>query len=210
MRTVSFSEPKTSRFLNQNFVNTYNDTTGDPTSGQSIWHQPGEPAGYCIRGNGKQNVQSLFLTPAGEIFHVATGFLSPEDLLVEAEFALKLFEDLKQGRKGDRGRVIEAHRQRLESAGFSKTDIGDSNPLAQVMGQMPNFANGNLATGRPVNRPAGAGQVFDAMIRRQFLQDQQFAIEHPLMSWKQLERDPTLLVGNGQSFFSSSSSGSQR
>ncbi|MCH2184130.1 MAG: hypothetical protein MK108_19195, partial [Mariniblastus sp.] len=173
-------------------------------------HQPGEPAGPCIRGNGKQNVQSLFLTPSGEIFHVATGFLSPEDLLAEAEFALHLFQELKQDGQDDRERVIDAHQQRMESAGFSPAEIANSNPLTQVMGQMSNFANGNLATGRPIQSPTGAGQIFAAMIRRQFLQDQLFTIEHPLMSWQQLERDPTSLVGNGQSFFSSSSSGSQR
>ena len=210
MRTVSFSEPKTSRFLNQNFVNTYRDTTGNPTSGQSIWHEPGEPAGQCIRGNGKQNVQSLFLTPSGEIFHVAAGFLSPADLLEEAQFALQLFEDLKRETGEERENVIDAHRERLKSSGFSATEIAQTNPLAQVMGQMPNFAGGHLATGKNLQHATEPGQIFEAMIRRQFLKDQQFAIEHPLMSWEQLERDPTPLVGNGQSFFSSSSSGNQR
>ena len=210
MRTVSFSEPKTSQFLNQHFVNTYRDTTGDPTSGQSIWHQPGEPAGQCLRGNGKQNVQSLFLTPSREIFHVATGFLSPADLLEEAQFALQLFEKLKRERGEKRASVIDAHRERLKSSGFSTDDIAQTNPLAQVMGQMPNFASGHLATGKPLQSSPRPGQIFETMIRRQFLEDQQFAIEHPLMSWEQLERDPTPLVGNGQSFFSSSSSGNQR
>ncbi len=210
MRTVSFSQPQTRRFLNQNFINTFNDTTGDPTSGQSICHQPDDPSGTCIRGNGKQNVQTLFLTPKGNIFHAATGFLSPEDLLAEAKFAIKLFEDLTQEKQSDRGHVTQAHQKRLASKGFSETEIANPNPLLRMMGRIPTFANGNLATNKTVNQPAAANQVFDAMVRQQFLKDQQFSILHPLMSWEQLQRDPTPLVGNGRSFFSSSSSGNQR
>jgi len=94
MRTVTFSDRNLQNMLNQNFVNTFNNTEGDPTAGQSIQHRPSDPAGSCIRGNGKQNVQTIFMTPAGEIFHVATGFLSSEDLFKEAQFSLDLFGEM--------------------------------------------------------------------------------------------------------------------
>ena len=51
------------------------------------------------------------------------------------------------------------------------------------------------------------GNVFQPFIERQILGDNQFSIKYPLITDTQLERDPTKLVGNGQSFFASSSSG---
>lgn len=210
MRTVSFSQPQTRRFLNQNFVNTFDNTTGDPTSGKSIWHQPGDPSGMCIRGNGKQNVQTLFLTPSGNIFHVATGFLSPDDLLAESKFAFQLYQKLNREPQIDGNDVVEAHRHRIETAGYPKKNVQQASPVAQMMKQGFPQVSGNVIKDVPFfgsNRP---GNFMDLMIRQQILQDQKFSIQYPLMSWEQFERDPKTLVGNGQSFFSSSSSGNHR
>ena len=209
MRTVSFSQPQTRRYLNQNFVNTFNNTTGGPTSGKSIWHQPGDPSGTCIRGNGKHNVQTLFLTPSGNIFHVATGFLSSEDLLAESKFAFQLFHKLNQAPQIDDNHVVEAHRNRLESVGYPGTNVQQANPLVQMMKQGFPQAGGNVIKGVPFLGSTKTGNVLDLMIRQQFFQDQKFSMQYPLMSWEQFERDPTTLAGNGQSFFSSSSSGSR-
>ena len=208
MRTVSFSNPNTQRFLNQHFVNTFSNTTGDATSGKSIWHQPKEPAGQCIRGNGKQNVQTLFLTPEGDIFHVATGFLSPKDLLTESRFAENLFKQLRKSSQDNTETVVDTHQRRLAEDGFSQADIKSRNPMAQMMAgiQLPGIGDFafNLNQRQPQNKRPGQG-AFASMINQQYLTDNQFSIRNPMMSWRQLERDPTPLVGNGKSFFSSSS-----
>jgi len=91
MRTVSFSQPQVNQTLSNDFVCFTTSTEGDPSAGQSIRHRPKDPAGPCVRGNGQQNVQTLFLTPEGEIFHAASGYLAPEDMLAELEYARELF-----------------------------------------------------------------------------------------------------------------------
>lgn len=210
MRTVSFSEPRVQNLLNQNFVNTFSNTRGDPTAGKSIKHRPSDPPGQCIRGNGKQNVQTIFLTPTGEIFHVATGFLSPDDLLEESSFALQIFDQLKNSDSDKSSFVAEKHRERLAGMGFKNSDINAQSDMARMM----NMINGNTRS-RSNRSPIGGSSsrnslqginVFQQFIDRQLLEDNQFSIKYPLMSYRQLERDPTRLVGNGQSFFASSSS----
>jgi len=124
MRTVSFSNQEIQNVLNDNFVNTFINTKGDPTSGMSIDHAPNDRSGTCVRGNGKQNVQTLFLTPEGGIFHAATGFLSSEDLATEISFAANLFKQLEQS-NNDVQIVEDSHRQRLFDAGFSKDQTND-------------------------------------------------------------------------------------
>ena len=161
MRTVSFSHAGLRRLLNREFVNTYVNTEGDPTAGQSIWHSPREPAGQCIRGNGQQNVQTLFMTPTGQIFHAATGFLSAEDLGREAEFALELFRSLQKESDSDAELIRREHRERLAKSGFSDDQIQASGPRAMMM----------MMEQSSMDSPRS---VFDGMIRRQFLSDQQF------------------------------------
>ena len=96
MRTVSFSNQSVRSLLNQEFVNTFTNTTGDPTAGKSIWHSPKDLPGQCARGVGGQNVQTIFMTPEGKIFHAANGFLSADDLLNEVKFAKELFGQIKE------------------------------------------------------------------------------------------------------------------
>lgn len=208
MRTVSFSSPEVRNILNRQFINVFTDTTGDPSAGRSIGHAPREPAGFCIRGNGKQNVQTLFLTPAGEIFHVATGFLSPEDLVTEAEFALQVYGRMQEETSRPRDVVVETHRQRLEQAGFTSDQIRSRNPMEAMMAGMAMPAMGSLTPTRSgTGIPGNMNDVFSGLIRNQFLGDNRFSMDYPLMSRRALQADPTRLVGNGQSFFSSSASG---
>ena len=194
MRTVSFSQADVRDLLNSQFVNTFTNTTGDPTAGQSIRHTPKEPAGMCIRGNGQQNVQTIFLTPKGDIFHAATGFLSSEDLIKEANYALNLFNQLQSNSDdSDAAIVANAHQQRLQQLGLANTS---SRPWNSMMPMSP--VDGHSF------RP---NQMFQHMIDRQIQRDNQFSVDRPLLNYRQLENDPTPLVGNGKTFFSSSSSG---
>jgi hypothetical protein len=74
------------------------------------------------------------------------------------------------------------------------------------MSAMMNQAN-QMMSGRSQPANTAANGVFDSMIRGQVLSDHQFCMRYPLMSSEDFERDPTPLVGNGKSFFMSSSSG---
>ena len=236
MRTVSFSNPDVRQLAKNKFVCTYTNTVGDPTSGQSISHRPSDPPGTCIRGNGKQNVQTIFVTPQGEVFHVATGFLDGSSLAEEMRFADELFQKIKRpGRNENRSlAVTKAHRQRLEKAGFTRQQI-ESRPGSELMTMMQtnnfnasglrNILNQGMAGGfsngmgnafgtfgqnptRPGQNQARPGQnVFSSFIRTQILSDNKFPIEHPLISASALEKQPELLVGNGMSFFASQSMG---
>lgn len=215
MRTVSFSNRRLQNELNKHFVNTYTNTTGDPTAGMSINHRPTDRAGSCVRGNGKQNVQTLFLTPEGEIFHAATGFLSSEDLGKEVIYAKRLFEELQRSDNPEEV-VTVSHRNRLADSGFSDEVINDRSPLAamKMIAQqferpsMPQRSSGfaNGSSSRNFGSSDIANNPFAGFSKMQFLEDNKFSIQHPLLTADALERDPTLLVGNGKSFFSSSAS----
>ena len=210
MRTVSFSEPSVQNLLNRNFVNTFSNTRGNPTAGQSINHRPSDPAGFCIRGNGQQNVQTIFMTPEGEIFHVATGFLSADDLIDEANFALTLFDDMKQNRDSNNASLVaQSHRNRLKQLGFDDSDINDVSGMSRIMKMANNLGSGSRVPmgGRQSGNLVPGGDVFQPFIERQIIGDHQFSIKYPLITGAQLEQDPAKLVGNGQSFFASSSSG---
>lgn len=228
MRTVTFSQRKLQVFLNSNFVNTFTNTTGDATSGKSISHRLNDRAGNCIRGNGKQNVQTIFMTPEGQIFHVATGFLAAEDLYEEAKFALNLFDAMQNTQRsletnkdslehtGLPKLVRDSHRKRLETLGFSENEIDPPSEMARMQNLHSMMSNGafiprarsNGSSSRNTNRTDSMlGSVFEGFNRQQILEDNQFSINHPLITRFELEQDPTKLVGNAKTFFFSSSFG---
>ena len=193
MRTVSFSDRKVRSLLNQDFVNTFTNTTGDPTAGKSIWHQPDDLPGSCTRGVGGQNVQTLFLTPEGKIFHAANGYLSAEDLLEEANFAKDLFTKMEKASGPVNEVVRQAHRERLEELGF------DSDQIEAAQSGSP-FSTFNLVT------ESEPGNIFAGKTKKEVLMGNAFSIKHPLMDYRTFEKDPTPLVGSGKSSFVSTSS----
>ena len=221
MRTVSFSDSKVRNLFNNRFVNTFTNTQGDPTAGQSIKHRPNESPGPCIRGNGKQNVQTIFMTPQCEIFHVATGYQSADDLLTESEFALNLFDKIKSASKLEKSQqVVNAHQQRLgKSVPSTREPLGEFNGLvSRLMPGQGSFRPGsqtrNPLLGQSNFRPGSQTRngLPGQNVLGQFTQmgvddDQRFSIQHPLMTYRELERDPTKLVGSGSSFFASSGGG---
>lgn len=214
MRTVSFSQPRICQILQHDFVCFHTSTEGDPSAGQSIRHRPNDPAGTCIRGNGPQNVQTLFLTPEGQIFHAVSGYVPPDELEQELKFARDLFDALKlTGPDAPEKRqttVVDRHRQRLIELGFSaeeaqppagRNDATTGSAMESVLQQAARVSGGVLPDMNP------AGNPFDFMIRSQVLTDHRFCMRHPLMESREFERDPTPLVGSGKSFFMSSSGG---
>lgn len=194
MRTVSFSNKSVRKLLNNEFVNTFSNTTGDPTAGKSIWHSPDDSPGHCERGLGEQNVQTIFMTPEGKIFHAANGYLSPEDLLGEIEFAKGLFARIKGAEGRAKALVREAHRERLEKLGYSEEEI------AGAMSNDP-FKPADLIQG------VEGGNIFAGKTKKAVLAGNAFSIKHPLMDYQTFEEDPTVLVGKGSSAFVSQGKG---
>lgn len=200
MRTVSFSDDGVRKLLNDEFICFRLNTRGDPTAGESFSHAPRDPAGPCLRGNGRQNVQILFLTPAAEIFHVLTGFVGPEDLKAELEWALAVSGEINEHGDDRKTALRDAHVAFLRKAGFSDAEIerpADGFPeiFAGATPRLPLGDDGSLSLGR----------AMESLERNQALADHRFAIEHPLLSMSHFE--PEKLVGSGKSFFGSASFG---
>jgi len=181
MRTVSFSSDPVQQALAADFIPAVVFTTGSAATGASCKHAPNEQPGMCTPGIGHQNVQCLFLTPDGEIFHVASGHQSPKALAAELDEASGLFAQIKK--EPDRARDLVADRHRTTLAAFGAPDNHTlDNPALDMMGML------------------------DGSSRRR--KDAQFCIDHPLMSFADLQRRPQLLVGNEKTFFASKSSSS--
>ena len=200
MRTVSFSDDRVRKLLNEEFICLRLNTRGDPTAGESFSHAPRDPAGPCLRGNGRQNVQVLFLTPEGEIFHVLTGFVGPDELQTELKWALAAYDKIAEPSDDRKAVIREAHREYLRTAGFSDAEIERSTGgFPQLFaGAAPSFsadADGALTFGR----------ALEGIARNQMLADHRFAIEHPLLPISRFK--PETLVGSGKSFFGSTSFG---
>ena len=201
MRTVTFSTPQIRNTIANHFVPLNSNIEGDPLAGESIGHAPNEPPGDCIRGNGRQNVQTIFMTPDEEIFHVATGFLSPQNMMTEMEFAKELFDSLNTEDENRHDLVRKAHQDVLTNLGSQNTQKFADEPMADALRGMMNFGqNGQM----PIS---GMGNPFQQLSNQLMTQDQRFMVKRPLIQRTDFERDPGDLVGRGKTFFSSSSSG---
>lgn len=178
MRTVSFSPAPIRDELKHHFVCHRINTEGDPSAGRSHAHAPNDPAGRCSDGVANQNVQLLFLTPKGEIFHTVSGFRGPESLQQELVFAKTLFQKIRNQPEDARSIVQVAHRQRRPNRSVS--------PASR--------------SGRSRSGGGGGGQL-----SRSLQYDAMFAQKYPLLPMEEFQRNPRLLVGNGSSMFVSGS-----
>ena len=162
MRTVSFSDDRVQATFNKDFVCCFTNTQGDPSAGASFSHAPSDAPGPCGRGAGRQNVQTIFLTPDNKIFHLATGYMSAKDLLDEAAFAKQVYKAIQRSPKRGRQTVVQTHGQRLKQMGFSSSEIAQtSNPLGDMMLTGPNPQDFGINMPRPsdfgVRMPGGSG-----------------------------------------------------
>lgn len=219
MRTVSFSSPPIQQVLSKDFICHIVNSEGDPSAGMSQAHAPTDPAGLCSPGIGSQNVQTLFLTPDGNIFHTASGFRGPDDLADEIQFAGELFERIQAAPELARRTIPAMHRQRMHDAGIDDRML-NSDPRAE-MAQMMNelrasitgFGNSNGMQGSPLTgmrqgrTPQQMQQLGDSVFagktHRARIQDYQFAVRHPMMPVEEFLNNPRSLVGNGMSAFAS-------
>lgn len=206
MRTVSFSSEPVRETLRQKFICTYINTEGDPSAGSSIGHAPSDSAGQCTRGIGKQNVQCLFLTPQGNIFHAASGFRDSEELHKELDFALNTFKAVQKKPSASPQIVRDLHIERLKQQGFDDNVINSKpSPFDTVAALQDTI--GRHAFRKQSSPFDAVNRVFAAKGRNAELADGRFAIQHPMMPIRKLLENPSVLVGNEKTAFSSVGNG---
>lgn len=209
MRTVTFSDDRVQQVLNNEFICCYTDTTGDPTAGASFSHAPGEQPGPCGRGAGRQNVQVIFMTPASEIFHVATGYLEPDDLLAETAYARELFRSLQRNPSNCKQAVVDSHEAQLRTLGYKPNEIAAADNRFSEMflgGPNPQDFGINMPSIKDfgVNVPGAGAGMFQDIGRQRILTDHKFVMRNPLITRKEFETNPQSLVGHHKSFFGTS------
>jgi hypothetical protein len=201
---VSLSDDRVHECLRHDFECAWFNIKGESNSGASFSHAPRDPAGLCLRGNGEHNIQLLTLTPQGEIFHVLSGYVGPEELTAELEFAADTYRELAQieDAKQRREFVTDQHRRFLETMDerkFEDPSILPANAertIAKFQEAASSFAG-------------VAGQIPGMNFGRQrATADHRFAIEHPLLDVSKFRSE--MLVGKAATFFGSTGSGGQR
>ena len=114
MRAGSLSQKDVVKRLERDYVVAWTNTEGEAAAGGSFAHEPSDPEPSCSRGNGEHNIQLLFLTPQGEIFHTLSGYLSAKELTAELDFGRKLFQAMVKAAPGERLSVLrKEHRAYL-------------------------------------------------------------------------------------------------
>lgn len=207
MRTVSFSSAPVRKKLNDDFVCYVINTEGDASAGSSQGHAPRDAPGMCAEGIGNQNVQTLFLTPAGEIFHTASGYRGPQEFLAELNFADKLFEQIREKPQQAQQLIRTSHRNRMKLAGYTD-DVLDRrpsplNPFADMLEAMPRQTQSSGQRNAPFDMKRMNDEFFSGKTRMARLLDYRFVNDHPLMPFDKFERNPRLLVGNATTAFAS-------
>jgi hypothetical protein len=202
---VTFSTPEIQKLLNDRFVCTYQNIEGDPTAGQSLKHSPKDPPGPCLRGNGEHNIQLLFLTTEGEIFHTLTGFLPAAELKKELEFTLDVWRQLEKTPTADRAQTVAGlHRQYLTDQGFDEREIESAKGSVATMFNPAGFQN---VFSQGLSGGFDPSKMFDGLTRGRVLTDHRYAMDHALLPIGEFQ--PETLVGSGASFFGSTSFGSR-
>ena len=198
MRAVSFSSPAVRKQMNDDFVSVSINTEGDPSAGSSQAHAPSDQAGLCAPGIGNQNVQTVFLTPEGRIFHTASGFQDGPQLVREMNFASSLFEKIKESPEIAEQTVQSDHRSRMLKAGYSPQQLQQSTgPFRLPFGpKSMRSAQINGTGNSPFN-------IFAAKTEQSRMLDYQFSQQYPMLEWEQFEQNPRLLVGDAVTAFAS-------
>lgn len=198
---MSLSNAKVNRLLNDDFVCAYVNTQGDPNSGESFSHRPRDPVGPCLRGNGEHNVQMITMSPSGEIFHVLSGYVGPEELLAELQFAQATWEKLAKvdDAAARKKLLIAAHEKfarELEDRRFDENDT----PLGSLGAGFKNMQK----QFQPALGPEMQNLTASFTGQRAEL-DHGFVIKHPLLKYTEYRSED--LVGSAKSFFGSAGFG---
>lgn len=202
MRMVSFADRDVQRELSPQFVLLSTNMEGKLGAGRSVGHLPKDEPGLCPPRLAHQNCQVYFLTPQLKMFHAATGFLSPEDLAKETQFAEELFSAIQKRPKAAVETVVNFHRGYLKKQGFTDRDLaGPADPAERLLA---NSTGLNLPlVGVPNAGPPNMQNLFGGIERGRILRDHQYLMEYPLISLADFEQDPTPLIGHANFAFQS-------
>jgi hypothetical protein len=198
---VSLSNASVNRLLNDKFVCANVNIQGDPNSGESFSHLPRDPVGPCLRGNGEHNVQMITMSPSGEIYHVLSGYVGPEELLAELQFAEATWHELDKTEDADtRKKMLIAAHERFARESDTRRYDEDDTPIPGVM-----------PGARDIRKflPSGLGDEMQNLMagftgQRSAL-DHAFVIKHPLLPYKEYRSEE--LVGSAKTFFGSTGFG---
>ena len=209
MRTVSFSNAQVQDVLKREFVCCSTNTQGDRSAGASLAHAPTDPPGPCGRGAGRQNIQVVFLTPEGNVFHVVSGYLDADSLLDEITFARETWLELKGADSEAKDVVKSKHRHRLGSLGYTDREIrevGTPNFELRLKGRSPADLGFEFPKLPGLELPGDTPLPFgEDLSRLRTLKDHHYAMHHPLIPYRQFDQNVSELVGEGSSFFGSHS-----
>ncbi|MGE5194669.1 MAG: hypothetical protein ACM3U2_19425 [Deltaproteobacteria bacterium] len=198
---MSLSNAGVNRLLNDKFVCAYVNTKGDPNSGESFSHHPRDPVGPCLRGNGEHNVQMITISPAGEIFHVLSGYVGPEELLAELQFAEATGRELAKIKDSARRKafLVAAHEKFTRELARRRFDEDPASRMISTPGLRDLSKQFQPPFGPEMqNLMAGFTGERGAL-------DHAFVIKHPLLPYKEYRSED--LVGNARTFFGSTSFG---
>lgn len=196
---MSLSNAKVNRLLNDEFVCAYVNTQGDPNSGESFSHRPRDPVGPCLRGNGEHNVQMITMSPTGEIFHVLSGYVGPEELRAELQFAQATWSELAKidGAAARKKLLVAAHEKfarELEDRQFDE----DETPIAAFRNMQKRL--------QPAFGPPEMQNLMAGFTGQRSALDHAFVAKHPFLPYQEYRSED--LVGNAKSFFGSTGFGS--
>ena len=147
-------------------------------------------------------MQTLFLTPEGEIFHTASGFQKADKLVSEMDAATDLWKKIRKDRKNAREIVRGVHLARLEE--FEKTKAADTrrNHSRQQDAMPRQFRPANILSAMQ-NAPSMADNVFSRKTRQSAYDDARFGAQYPMLPIDEFQKTPSLLVGTAVSSFAS-------
>ncbi len=198
---MSLSNAKVNRLLNDKFVCAYVNTKGDPNAGESFSHRPRDPVGPCLRGNGEHNVQMITMSPAGEIFHVLSGYVGPEELLAELQFADATWRELEKIDDAARRKkiLIAAHEKFAHDL--------ETRPFDEETTPIPGVATGLRDMQKRLAPQFGPEMqnLMAGLTGERAALDHAFVIKHPLLPYQEYRSEE--LVGNARTFFGSTGFG---
>jgi hypothetical protein len=87
---VTLSNDAVLKFFKNYFVCGFKNIKDEPYCGRSGDHDPDSPAVLTTNGAGQHNVQLFVLSADGTVVHCLPGFWTPQDLMFEMRFALRL------------------------------------------------------------------------------------------------------------------------
>jgi hypothetical protein len=178
---VSLSNEEVRQLLNDKFVCLWMNIKDDPAAGSSLAHPPTDQAKDMLRGLGEHNNQILMTTPDGKIINALAGYIGPEDLVEEIQFAVTNLAGLSKGSEAAKKTALAKTHRKFADELDKRQAPEHLRSMAEVFGKV-----------KRVGPQRGAD-------------DHRFTAQYALLPVKSFTT--ALMVGNGSSSFSSAVNG---